>query len=98
MTIIVYQRGDLPRITGAFKNSAGTATDPTGVSFKYKKPSIAAVTLVYLTDNALVKDSTGNYHVDLSITEAGEWYYRWEATGTVQAAEEGQFTVEASAL
>lgn len=96
MTINVYQRGDLPRIASVFRNSGGAATDPTGVSFKYAKPSGTVTTLVYPTDAALVKDSTGNYHVDLSLTEAGEWYYRWEATGAVQAAELGQFTVEAS--
>lgn len=93
MTISVFSKGDLKRFSATFKNLAGTATDPTTVKFKYTKPSGTTTTLVYLTDAALVKDSTGNYHVDLDLTEAGMWFYRWEGTGAVQETEDGEFTV-----
>jgi hypothetical protein len=96
MTIAVYQKGDLVRIATIFKNSAGTAIDPTGVKFAYTPPSGETVEFVYPTDPELVKDSTGNYHVDLDTAEAGPWYYRWIGTGTGQAAENGQFFVEPS--
>lgn len=96
MTINTYQKGDLPRLTALFKNSAGTATDPTTVRFKYTTPAGATTTLVYGVDGALVKDSTGNYHVDLSLTAAGMWFYRWEGEGTVQSVQEGELTVEPS--
>ncbi|HJT63078.1 MAG TPA: hypothetical protein VJ797_15520 [Burkholderiales bacterium] len=98
MTIGVCQVGDLRRVTAVFKNDAGTATDPTAVSFKYTKPSGTTTTLVYLTDAALVKDSTGNYHVDLSVTEAGWWHYRFIGTGAVQAVEDGEFMVSPKAM
>ena len=39
----------------------------------------------------IIKDSTGNYHFDLSISESGDWYYRYEGTGAVQAAIEPLF-------
>jgi uncharacterized protein YfaS (alpha-2-macroglobulin family) len=93
MTIAVYHKGDLKRFSAVFKNSAGTATDPTAVKFKYTKPSGTQTELVYGVDGALVKDSTGNYHVDLDLTETGRWYYRWQGTGTVQDVDEGEFEV-----
>lgn len=98
MTIAVYQKGDLRRISATFKNSAGVATDPTAVSFKYTKPSGTTTTLVYGVDGALVKDSTGNYHVDLSLTERGRWFYRWIGTGTVEEVDEGEFEVFSGAF
>ena len=45
-----------------------------------------------------MKDSTGNYHFELSPTASGEWRYRGEGTGTVQAAAEGRFVVRATAF
>lgn len=98
MTINVYQKGDLARVTALFKNAAGTATDPTAVSFKYTKPSGTTVTLVYLTDAGLVKDSTGNYHVDIDITEAGWWHNSFIGTGAVQAVEHAEFNVMPKAI
>ena len=37
-----YIVGDAPRLTGTFKNSAGTASDPTGITFKIKEPDGAS--------------------------------------------------------
>jgi uncharacterized protein YfaS (alpha-2-macroglobulin family) len=96
MTINVYQKGDVARVTGAFKDSAGAAIDPTTVKFKFTTPAGVTTIYVFGTDGQLVKDSTGNYHVDLNANEAGIWFYRWESSGTGQAAQEGQFTVEPS--
>lgn len=39
----------------------------------------------------IVKDSVGNYHVDLAITLTGTYRYRWVSTGTGAGAEEGWF-------
>jgi hypothetical protein len=89
-----YVRGALIRVAGVFTNAAGSPTDPTVVRFKWKSPAGAVTTYVYPTDGALVKDSVGNYHVDIDTTSAeGRYYYRFESTGTGQAADEGNFTV-----
>jgi hypothetical protein len=93
-----YDIGDLARISGQFKDIAGTLIDPTTVRFKFTTPAGVVTTYIFGTDGQLVKDSVGNYHVDLSATEAGVWFYRWESGGTGQAAEEGQFSVTASAI
>jgi hypothetical protein len=63
---------------------------------KYKTPRGVTTTLTYGVDVALVKDSTGNYHVDVDVTEAGQWWVRFYSTGTNQAAAEDFFLVQTS--
>lgn len=95
---MAYQVGDLVRIAGAFTNAAGTAVDPTAVFAKYKDPGGITTALTYGVDVALVRDSAGNYHVDVNADESGVWRYRFYSTGTGQAANEEQFIVEPSAF
>lgn len=84
---MTYDIGDTVHLTGAFVNTAGVATDPTAVVVTYKKPNGTVVTGV------AVKDSTGNYHCDITPDADGNWYYRWAGTGTIATAEEGIFYV-----
>lgn len=92
-----YDKGQLVRTTCQFVDkTTGQAVDPATVRCLYKKPDNTTVTYVYGTDNALVKDATGNYHVDLNGNLAGTWWYRWESTGANQGAYEGTFEVRAS--
>lgn len=93
-----YDVGDLVRCTGTFTTAAGAATDPTVVGCKVLPPGGTVTTYVYGTDAALVKDSTGVYHVDVSGTVAGYWNYRFYSTGTGQAAGEEAFSIAASAF
>jgi len=92
----VFDEGDLVRCSAVFMNSSDVALDPTAVTFKIKTPADVTTTYTYGTDVALVKDSTGHYHVDVSATAAGVWSYRWASTGTGQAAGEDQFLIETS--
>jgi uncharacterized protein YfaS (alpha-2-macroglobulin family) len=94
MGINVYQKGDLVRITGVFRDITGALVDPTTVSWKATKPSGTPVTHTY-NPGSIVRDSLGNFHLDVSADEAGTWLYRWENTGTGQAAEDGEFFVSA---
>lgn len=93
-----YQVGDLVRVTGTFTTLAGAATDPTSVFFSFKTPSGTTTTYTYGTDAQLVKSGVGIYYVDVSITEKGNWYYRFFSTGTGQTADEGYFSVPFSAF
>lgn len=93
MTINSYDVGDLIRCTGTFTNAAGTAVDPTTVTFKVEDASGDVTSYVYDTDPEVVRDGTGVYHVDVSIDEAGRWQFRWESTGTGQAAGESEFWI-----
>lgn len=85
--------GEAVRVAAVFRNAAGTVADPTAVLFKYRDPAGAITPLAYPTDVALVKDSTGNYHVDIDASMAGTWNWRFYATGTGKTANEGSFTV-----
>jgi hypothetical protein len=90
-----HDEGDLVRASAAFTNTAGTATDPAVVKFRFKAPSAATYTeYIYLTDAQLVKASTGNYYVDLDTTgEPGIWKFRFYSTGSGQAAEQKKFKI-----
>src|SRR5207247_4798970 len=65
------------------------------VRCSYKPEATQTITvLVYAVDVAVVKDSTGNYHVDLDTSvSGGTWDWRWEGLVTNQAAKEGKFYV-----
>ena len=98
MADTVYDIGDLVRVTVTFTNFAGAVADPTSgqVTFAYRAPGASAVNLTYPTDPALVRESTGVYHVDISITDDGKWRYRATGAGAVIAAVEGDIVVRAS--
>lgn len=94
-----YQIGTGVRLSVLFQTLAYTPTDPTTIQLRTQKPSGAITVLVYGTDAAVIRDSAGAYHADVipaSNAEAGDWYYRWEGTGALQAAEQGTFNVQAS--
>lgn len=94
-----YDIGDLARMSAAFTLvSNGTAANPTAVTCKVRKPDGSTVTLVYGTDAALIKDSTGNYHADIATDQFGRWYYRFEGTGAVIAAGDNEFDVRQNAF
>ncbi len=93
----VYAKDSLVRVSSEFTVS-GTDTDPTTVKCFYKDPNNTVTTLTYGIDQALVKDGTGKYHVDISTTLVGNWWYRFEATGVVVAANEDEFAVLSSQI
>ncbi len=93
----VYAKDSLVRVSSEFTVS-GTDTDPTTVKCFYKDPNGVVTTLTYGIDNALVKDSTGKYHVDIFTSVVGNWWYRFEATGSVIAANEAEFVISLSQI
>ena len=95
---MAYHLGDLIRVSAVFTDAAGDAVDPDAVFAQYKDPSGNVTELEYLTDAALVKDSVGNYHVDIDADEAGRWRYRFYSTGDGQAANQKSFDVTASSI
>ncbi len=50
--------------------------------------------LTYPAD--VTRTGTGEYYYDLLITEAGDYYYRYEGSGSVTAAAEALFHVHKS--
>jgi len=96
--ISVYQKGDLVRIDGSFTDLVGTPADPVTVALKVTPPSGVTVAYTYALGQ-VIKGSVGAYYYDLSVTQAGQWFYRWEATGpSSQASDNGEFMVEPSSF
>jgi len=89
-----YDCGDVIRLTAAFTDIANTPADPTVVTLRVKQPDATVAVHSYPGD--ITKDGTGAYHFNLAITESGDWYYRFEGTGAVQAASETLFHVHRS--
>jgi hypothetical protein len=95
-----YTKGELLRCVGTWqdKTNSDAYIDPGVVKFKYIKPGLAAVTLTYLTDVEVVRDSQGMYHVDLDLDVSGKWYYKFFSTGVGQSAKIGTFLVDVAPI
>ena len=97
MTINTYTTGALVRCACRFEDINGNPYDPAVVAFQVRAPgSVSATTHTYGADAAVVRDSVGIYHDDVSAETPGRWHYRWQGTGSGQAADEHEFHVESS--
>lgn len=91
--------GELVRVTCVFTSlTDGAAYDPATINFIYREPDEDLVKLVYGTDAAVVRDSAGVFHIDLTVGIAGVWRYRWESGADKVGIAEGQISVKASGV
>lgn len=88
-----YNKGTLLRCAGAWTDTAGTALDPTAVIFQYQTPEGKDTSLVYGSDGAVGRSTTGGYYCNLSLDTAGAYYYSFYSTGTGQAADQEKVIV-----
>jgi hypothetical protein len=88
---------DLVRLSVAFKNLAGVATDPDGVELRVRDPSGNVETRTWPPDGLIVNDvgAVGAFRSDVNVDESGDWWFRWKGTGAVQEVEEARFRVRA---
>lgn len=95
-----YEIQQLVRLEAAFTDRAGTPIDPTAVYLLVKTPQPNGgefFEYVYNSgDNVIVRVSTGVFYANFTPLTAGTYDYRWESTGTGQAAEEARFSVDSS--
>lgn len=91
-----YDIGDRRKLVCEVRDEDNVLTDPTVLTFKMLEPDEVETEYVYGTDAEVVKDSTGIYHVYWDCTQQGVHYWRYEATGTVVAAEEAHFYIRES--
>lgn len=89
--------GDVVKVTGEFRNTAGALTDPATITLKVKPWTESPVTYTY-ADGEITRESAGIYSKNLTITSSGRWHYRFIGTGAVAAAEEEYFIVENTAF
>jgi hypothetical protein len=90
----IYDIGDVARVTMTFTVD-DVNTDPTTITLKVKDPTGNKTTYTYALAE-VTRSAAGIYYKDISIDEAGQWYYRWEGTGAVETAEENYFMVRES--
>ena len=90
----VYDKNDKVRLTARFTIN-DILTDPTTVTLKIRNLSGVVGTYTYALAQ-VTKSATGVYYKDISLNLSGEWFYRWEGTGTVEAASETYLDVKDS--
>ena len=92
MTTAAHDIGDLRRLTVTFTNLAGTAADPTTVTFRLVRPDGTVVTYSTADSPATItKSSTGVCYTDYAIAVSGRHVYLWSGTGAIVTAEQGEF-------
>jgi hypothetical protein len=96
----IYDIGDMAELKGGpFADITGTVGDPDTVTCRVKDPTGSEIIYTYSPSSGpIVKDYPGNYHLDILITIAGEWSYRWAGSGSITAATEVPFGVRKSAF
>lgn len=76
MTNNEYQIGDTVRLSVTWTlRATGAAFDPTNTRFIVREPDGTETTWDYPTDAEVVRDSSGNYHLDYVIDQAGTHTY-----------------------
>lgn len=85
-----YHIGDLRVLSAQFRVGT-TLTDPSALTFEMLEPDGVKTTYTQGVDAELVKDGTGQFHVDWTIAKAGRHFIRWAGTGAAQEANEGEF-------
>ncbi len=97
-----YIEGQLVRLSASFVDAAGNPADPTLVTFKHRASSTPGSEILVQTypgdSTSIVRDETGTYHIDVSMSDPGTHQWRWESTGDAQAADQGYFVVDESIL
>ena len=88
-----YDIKDAVELVGTFRNTSNALTDPTTVTVFIQKPD---GTRISETTPTVTHVSPGVYSYILTVDQAGIWRWRFEGTGTVQAADERTFEVKES--
>ena len=92
--MLEFLQGQVVRLSGQVTDITGVLADPSSMVLKVKTPD--GITTSYST--TLIHDGSGLYHYDLPLTQAGEHYYRWEATGVDQGAVQDILYVYAASI
>ena len=78
----VFNLGQRIRILASITDSGGDPADPSGdITVTIKAPRTAPVSYVYDTEPEVVRDSEGEYHMDLTLSAPGVWVARWVTAG-----------------
>lgn len=92
MATNTYDLNDSTCLTASFV-SGSSAINPTTVTLKIKNPSnvISTIGMGFLNN-----PSVGTFGYQLTLNAVGQWWYRFEGSGNVIAADEKSLFVEPS--
>jgi hypothetical protein len=91
--LTVYDIGDAPTFAWlVYADAAKTTPTDATVVLRVKAPDGT------VTTPSVTHVGTGSYSARVTLSAAGPWSYRWEATGAVIAADEGQVQVRPSGV
>jgi hypothetical protein len=95
---LTHLRGQMVRASVTFQayvDDVLTNVDPAQVRAMVKHPvdSPDVTEYEYGVTADIVRDDTGEYHLDIDADAAGTWYVRFEGEGSYQGASEGSFIV-----
>lgn len=66
-----------------------TPTDPNTLRLDIIDPTSTTTSYEFGTDPEIVRDSVGQFHFDLMLTQRGVWRYQWFSNASLTAFEEG---------
>ncbi len=90
--------GDVIRLSATFVNLSGSPVAPATVVCRIQNGHASEVATYVYGQGTLIATGTGVYQVDHLIDGPGQWRYRFQGTGSNQAAEEFTFHVRTSAF
>jgi len=92
-----YAVGARVRTHGEFRSITGELLDPSVVRVTYQTPALVETTKIYGTDAEVIRDGIGRYRIDIDVSAAGLWYYKWfSPSGVLVTADETHFIAKAT--
>lgn len=92
-----FEVGNDINIPVQFTDATLNPIDPTTVTLRVYNPDATVDVFSYPGGSTpIVKNGTGNYSYKKDATISGNVFFRWEGSGNLDSAVEGQFTVNPS--
>ena len=92
--MLEFLQGQVVRLSSQVTDISGALADPSSILLKIRTPD----NVVTVYSDVLVHDGMGVYHYDFPLTQPGEHYVRWEASGIDQGAVQDTFYVYAAIM
>lgn len=73
----------------------GILTNPLTVTLTVRAPD-GTETASTLESGTVIQAETGKFYVDVTLDQSGQWVWRWETTGDVTGADDGELLVARS--
>jgi len=98
MSTNIFESGTTLRIECFITDESGDNYDPTGLTFTIQIPGGTPSEITYVSPETagvghIHKSAVGNYYIDWTTTSPGQYLFLWNASGDLNVAQRGAFTV-----